>query len=164
MAIKQTLEDSKSRLDALLTYANGVTGAEDTNIGDAIKTLCDGYGRGGSGGELVQTTYTFDTDTSCNGFAHPLFIGAKLVIIHTNAPPRLPSVGSRPLRSVTLFDEYLQLQSSNAAGTAWININAIITNAPTGCFLDASSGTLVLPNYSGYSFLSGITYNFFVFK
>lgn len=44
MAIKQTLEDSKSKLDALLTYANGVTGAEDTNIGDAIKTLCDGFG------------------------------------------------------------------------------------------------------------------------
>lgn len=54
MAINQTLaaakqndDESKSRLDALLTYANGVTGQADGNIGDAVKTLCDGYGGGG---------------------------------------------------------------------------------------------------------------------
>lgn len=39
MALKTTLEDAKDRLDALLTYANGVTGEADTNIGDAIAEL-----------------------------------------------------------------------------------------------------------------------------
>ena len=48
MAIKQVIDDSKARLDALLAYANGVTGASDVSIGDAVKTLSDGYGQGGA--------------------------------------------------------------------------------------------------------------------
>lgn len=55
MAIKPVLEDTKSRLDALLTYANGVTGAADTNIGDAVKTLADGYGHGDIPGLKIGT-------------------------------------------------------------------------------------------------------------
>lgn len=47
MSIVSELTESKEKLDALLTYANGVTGAADANIGDAIKTLCDGFGGGG---------------------------------------------------------------------------------------------------------------------
>jgi len=47
MALKTTLDDTKDRLDALLTYANSVTGAEDTSVGDAIETLANGYGQGG---------------------------------------------------------------------------------------------------------------------
>lgn len=47
MSIKSNLESSKSKLDALLTYANGVTGASDVSIGDAIRTLAEGYGGGG---------------------------------------------------------------------------------------------------------------------
>ena len=39
MALKSTLDSVKSRLDALLLYANSVTGASDTCIGDAIQTL-----------------------------------------------------------------------------------------------------------------------------
>lgn len=46
--LKTTLEDTQDRLDALLTYANSVTGASDTSIGDAIERLADGYGSGGS--------------------------------------------------------------------------------------------------------------------
>lgn len=42
MALKTTLEDAKDRLDALLTYANGVTGETDTSIGDAIQTMAQG--------------------------------------------------------------------------------------------------------------------------
>lgn len=45
--ITDKITESKQSLDALLTYANGVTGADDTSIGDAVKTLCDGYGQGG---------------------------------------------------------------------------------------------------------------------
>lgn len=47
MTIGEKLEASKNGLDALLTYANGVTGASDSSIGDAVKTLADGFGHGG---------------------------------------------------------------------------------------------------------------------
>lgn len=36
-----------SRLASLLAYANETTGAGDTLVGDAIRTLCEGYGQGG---------------------------------------------------------------------------------------------------------------------
>ena len=48
MALKSTLESAKSRLDALLTFANETTGESDTSIGDAIQPLCAGYGGGGT--------------------------------------------------------------------------------------------------------------------
>ena len=54
MALKTTLEDTQSRLDALLTYANSVTGAEDTSVGDAIETLANGYGQGGGSTLPIQ--------------------------------------------------------------------------------------------------------------
>lgn len=44
--LKQQLDSSADAMDALLAYANGTTGQADVNIGDAIKTLCDGYGGG----------------------------------------------------------------------------------------------------------------------
>lgn len=47
--IHEKLTASKNGLDALLAYANGVTGGADANIGDAIRTLADGYGQGGGG-------------------------------------------------------------------------------------------------------------------
>lgn len=49
MTIPEKLQASKDGLDALLNYANGVTGQDDANIGDAVKTLCDGFGQGGTG-------------------------------------------------------------------------------------------------------------------
>lgn len=39
MPVRETLNEIKSKLTALLTYANSVTGAEDTSVGDAIETL-----------------------------------------------------------------------------------------------------------------------------
>lgn len=48
MSITSVLQDTKARLDSLLTFANETTGQSDVSIGDAVKTLVDGFGRGGS--------------------------------------------------------------------------------------------------------------------
>lgn len=69
MALKTTLDDIKDRLDALLTYANGVTGESDTSIGDAIETLADGYGQGGSSLPIqldLLGTWTFEKEEWTN--------------------------------------------------------------------------------------------------
>ena len=34
-------------INALTTYANGITGKSDTNLPDAVRSLADGYGQGG---------------------------------------------------------------------------------------------------------------------
>lgn len=35
------------KIQALLNYSNDITGSNDTTLGDAVKTLCDGYGGSG---------------------------------------------------------------------------------------------------------------------
>ncbi len=54
MALKTTLEDTQDRLEALLTYANSVTGADDVSVGDAIERLADGYGKTSEGDILEK--------------------------------------------------------------------------------------------------------------
>lgn len=51
-----------SRIQALTTYANEVTGESDTTLSDAVATLAEGYGSGsGSGGLTLLNTITFDS-------------------------------------------------------------------------------------------------------
>lgn len=47
------INSKANEIELLTAYANNTTGAADTNIGDAIKTLCDGYGQG-SGGNIFE--------------------------------------------------------------------------------------------------------------
>jgi hypothetical protein len=64
-------------ITALTTYANGVTGASDTNLSDAVRSLADGYGGGGSGpafeligewtGYLPEYTNTSTAETTDTG-------------------------------------------------------------------------------------------------
>lgn len=44
MSVKGNLDELKGALTALLAYANGVTGASDTSVGDAVHTIGTGYG------------------------------------------------------------------------------------------------------------------------
>lgn len=52
-------------ITALTTYANGVTGASDTTLSDAVRTLADGYGQGGGGGTPVTVTVACATAQAC---------------------------------------------------------------------------------------------------
>lgn len=47
MSITEKLTSSKNALASLLDYANAKTEKNDPDIGEAIKTLVDGYGQGG---------------------------------------------------------------------------------------------------------------------
>lgn len=47
--IRQKISSLDYAADAYLNYANSVTGAEDTNVGDAIMSLAAGFGQGGGG-------------------------------------------------------------------------------------------------------------------
>lgn len=67
MALIDKLESIQGQTSALLDYANGVTGAGDTRLGDAIRTLADGYG-GGCGIEPYYTeTVEVTTDLTAGG-------------------------------------------------------------------------------------------------
>lgn len=53
--IRQKVSGLDYAADAYLNYANSVTGASDTNVGDAIMSLAAGYGQGG-GGLVIEKT------------------------------------------------------------------------------------------------------------
>ena len=62
MSLKPFIDTTRQKVsgldhaaDAYLNYANSVTGAEDTNVGDAIMSLAAGYGKGG-GGLVIDKT------------------------------------------------------------------------------------------------------------
>lgn len=50
--LKDKLTQIKDEDNALLSYANERTGSNDTKLGDAVKTLADGFGSGGGNGEI----------------------------------------------------------------------------------------------------------------
>lgn len=77
MTLKSTLESSKSRLDALLTYANNTTSAGDTNIGDAIQTLCSGYG--------AENHTIEDAFIENSGNADIVYYNDRITELHENA-------------------------------------------------------------------------------
>lgn len=54
-----------SKIQALINYANETTRAGDTRLGDAVKTLCDGYGGGGGGPTFYD--YLMPTTNNNNG-------------------------------------------------------------------------------------------------
>lgn len=71
MGLSEKMSQIKSETDALIDFANAKTGAEDTTLGDAVKTLVDGFGQGGGSGsddwELIdvkEKTINLSRDTT----------------------------------------------------------------------------------------------------
>lgn len=56
-------EDLTDGIEALTTYANGVTGESDTNLSDAVASLADGYGQSGG-----MTNGIVVTSSDANGY------------------------------------------------------------------------------------------------
>lgn len=78
-------EDLTDSIEALTTYANGVTGESDTTLSDAVASLADGYGQGG--GSFYSGTYTPEQDTAGPSFD----VGAANIshfLIYATTDPR----------------------------------------------------------------------------
>jgi len=64
LGVQSDLTDS---IEALTTYANGVTGESDTNLSDAVHSLGSGYG-GGSSAAVKYSRYELTGDTTFQDF------------------------------------------------------------------------------------------------
>jgi hypothetical protein len=140
-------------INALTTYANGVTGKSDTNLPDAVRSLADGYGQGGGtfeGLRLVSvdsntgkpTSYKWEGDTipvyGLKYFYYSNDNGLRCTIDLSNVEyikqSALDCSGLEPINTLNIkeMDSYaLSLRQ------------AINTN-------DLRSKTLNLENYTGY--------------
>ena len=57
-----TADSVKSKLQSLLTASNAKTGKSDTNLTDAVTSLIDGYGQGGSGNGSCSGNHIIEVD------------------------------------------------------------------------------------------------------
>ena len=72
-------------INALITYANSVTGASDTTLSDAVHTLADGYGGGGSTRTTIVPDQTITVSTAYNQISYnSLFVADEEYICTVN--------------------------------------------------------------------------------
>lgn len=65
MTYSERIDAKANEIELLTDYANAKTGKSDPNIGEAIKTLVDGYGQGGIP-NVRHFTFVPDTDITGN--------------------------------------------------------------------------------------------------
>lgn len=100
MGLSENLVQIKSETDALIDFANAKTGAEDTTLGDAVKTLVDGFGHGGG---------------------EPMAYDGVLI------GEVIPDSDTRDFITVNIPDGYMKVNSF-VVGTSDIGIGSIGTN------------------------------------
>jgi hypothetical protein len=74
-------------INALITYANSVTGASDTTLSDAVHTLASGYGGGGgSTRTVIIPEQTINVSTAYNQISryNELFVAGEEYICTVN--------------------------------------------------------------------------------
>lgn len=81
MGLTEKLTEIKSQTDALLAYANSQTGKDDPELGEAIRSLVEGMGSGGSDPTVPQgiTVGVFVPDEDVKEFNIPVPDGTTTV-------------------------------------------------------------------------------------
>lgn len=158
--IGEKLNDGNAALTALLTYANGVTGAADTNIGNAVKTLADGYDQGGGVGSVTQVTPITDTTSIVidgdYGENFLLFIYSNLERGTVGNVHRVryaykvnaPNIAGNPMYYGTIYS-----LTPTGADDTWSASNA------SRLFVSQSGDHITLTTGVSAYFAEGITYN-----
>ena len=126
-----------SKLSALLTAANTKTGESDTTLTDAIQTLIDGYGQGGSSVQTATGTFTG------NG-------AQELSITCSFAPDLVVIERTKPLATLTerVFAACVMVRYLNCA---YSNNNANSTVFSTYLWQDLSTRSSGYPQYWSYA-------------
>lgn len=122
-----------SRIQALTTYANEITGASDTTLADAVATLADGYGSGGGS----------------SGVSSGSFVGDNTSAVTINT-------GLSSVRGFTIYRTDNGATAGSQALTLIIydfddNINMYVraNNAGTGLFALGGMGSITATNTDG---------------
>ena len=139
MALKTTLEDTQSRLDALLTYANSVTGADDVSVGDAIETLSNGYGQGGySADEIAVWNIVGDIALTVGYVNDNAFYQNKITSVTADSVGRIGNNAFRNCRQLT-----------SLKFTALGSVSASTNNQFTSCTGLTAIGSDAFPEITG---------------
>lgn len=124
-------------INALTRYANEVTGQSDTNLSDAVRTLCDGYGGGGSSDliDFVEGNLTTFEDSEITKVRANGFMGySRLTEISL---PNCTKVGNSAFQACT--------------GLTKLYLPKVEDVEPTNAFY-AITCPLVLPSFKGTTY------------
>lgn len=142
MSIASTLQDTKARLDSLLTFANETTGQSDVSIGDAIKSLVDGFGQGGSSYEKYTAT------ANCTTYGQVYAMIQSDGLLSTNANYVLVNKANKPSMQIVNFTTnntiYLSIigwRTTSCKGLAGLNS----TTDTTACNISVGDEFLIIP-------------------
>lgn len=144
MTYEERINSKANEIELLTAYANNTTGAADTNIGDAIKTLCDGYGQGSGGnilefvdgiGDVVPNSYLESgIEKAYPGWSiskyYPAVYTDKLLL---NFEPKLPyfAVYDESFNYVgkaSINDGFVSIEISNAAYIRFSQVTTLINS------------------------------------
>lgn len=89
MNYEQRIDVKADDIELLTEFANAKTGKSDPDIGEAIKTLVDGYGQGGGGAEIGSFTTDWTGTKQRNNnwirvFEFNIGAGKSNIVIVTN--------------------------------------------------------------------------------
>ena len=79
-------EDLTDSIEALTTYANGVTGESDTTLSDAVASIADGYGGGGTAYPFLVSYERIDVTEDLTSMTTMQFQNNYLQDLPTGAP------------------------------------------------------------------------------
>ena len=142
MSITSVLQDTKARLDSLLSFANETTGQSDVSIGDAIKTLADGFGGGGSSYEKYTATAT------CASYGQVYAMIQSDGLLSTNANYVLVNKANKPTMQIVNFTtnnttnlSIVGWRTTSCKGLAGLNS----TTDATVCSISVGDEFLIIP-------------------
>lgn len=121
MSIKQRIDAQTDALSALLTYANNATGKGDADIGEAIRTLVDGFGKGG-GGALRKAEGIITTNYARAELIIQHNLATDLVFV-TVEPVNDALSTTAPYRIITAFFTNAVHQRQKSVTTAGAELN-----------------------------------------
>ena len=161
-------------INALTAYANEVTGASDTTLSDAVHTLANGYGGGGSSRAKSGTFFGDGTKS----VALDIGFEPDVVIIDSGLP--LKVAGYVGLYQVAIAKNVFTLNAThnsvtdaNAARVMFGQLNSIGWGDSTlGAYRNNASyenGVLTVSNVTNspseqYRFINGQTYTWIAYK
>jgi hypothetical protein len=148
-------EDLADGIEALTSYANGVTGESDTTLSDAVASLTDGYGQGGGisqGIEIVTDSNGKITDYILHMETVPDFALNNLGYNRNDKTVGVPNVTfavkPKHIGTYAFYQAHVKIDWSGLSEVETINGNYSLT-AAFNQYNDAYAGVVNLPKFVG---------------
>lgn len=165
--LDDNLKQIKLEMDALLIYTNQATGENDESLGESIRKLVDGFGKGESDGSGVLISGEYTPETNIRTMTIPELVDCDIVILTTKTSPFNINTTRKQVYNV-VYDGKMRIvcsTNSDGSGSSVSLSYNYTTGENTSASFDKTTGTFSVKagasaNYGGY-YYGGLTYIYF---